>query len=133
MLQCTKVDNFSERSLDILESQKSTWNQKILIFQISQNCPYGRPKTLSDKIRSANGTSRPWCSLPLSFSKFGHFANKKPSRFQKLSEKCSKICRNFHIKNHNRTKKFFGQSDFAHDGISRLENRKIGKVGDFKD
>ena len=30
-------------------------------------------------------------------------------------------------------KKFFGQSDFAHDKISRLENRKIGKVGDFKD
>ena len=26
MLQCTKVDDFSERSLDILESQKSTWN-----------------------------------------------------------------------------------------------------------
>ena len=30
------------------------------------------------------------------------------------------------------TEKKFGQSDFAHDGISRLENRKIGRVGDFK-
>ena len=29
------------------------------------------------------------------------------------------------------TEKKFGQSDFAHDGISRLENRKIGENWGF--